>query len=153
MSRPLVAARPDVSAYHFALANVLYLFRRELISPPVIPDEQAALQLALEHFRRAAELSPGDLRLAKAYAETFYIFPKPDWTQALLAWQTVLALSGEDERAFARSHLARISLRLGHGADARAYLAEIRDPGFDALKTKLLQQADKLDAAISSPSP
>lgn len=148
-----VAVRPDLPAYHFALANVLYLFRRELISPPAIPDEQAALRLALEHFRRAAELSPGDLRLAKAYAETFYIFAKPDWAQALDAWQTVLSLSGEDEKAFARSHLARISLRLGRGADARAYLAEIHDPNFDPLKTKLLKQADKLEAISPSPSP
>ena len=135
-----VASNPDVASYHFALANVLYLFRRQLLSPPDLPDEQAVLRLALEHFRRAAELSPTDLPMAKAYAETFYIFAKPDWAQALTAWLAVRALSGEN-KDFANGHLARISLRLGRRADAAAYLADIHDPAFDALKVRLLQPA------------
>ena len=147
--------RPDVAGYHSDLANVLYLFRRQLVFSPALPDEQAVLRLALEHFRRAAELSPGNLQLAKAYAETFYIFAQPDWTQALAAWKSVRALSGE-KQDFANVHLARISLRLGRRAEAEGYLDAIHDPAFAELKGKLLRQAAQLEASpapLSSPSP
>lgn len=139
-----VEAQPDVAAYHSDLANVLYLFRHDLMSPPIpaLPDEQAALAQALAHFRRASELAPEDIRLAQAYAETFYIFAKPDWTQALAAWEAVRVLSGE-KSDFANSHLARISLRLSKPDAAAEYLARIHDPLFDALKGKLLQKVEQ----------
>ena len=133
--------RPDVAVYHTDLANVLYLFRHELLDPPGRPDESAALVEALAHFRRASELTPGDIKLAQAYAETFYLMPEPDWSNALAAWKTVLALSGPDTD-FANGHLARVSLHLRRPDDADAFLAQIHDPSFDRLKTKLHQQAD-----------
>ncbi len=137
-----VDAQPDVASYHFDLANVLYLFRHELIHPPspILPDEQAALTQALAHFRRAAQLAPEDVRFAQAYAETFYIFATPDWSEALAAWETVRALSGE-KTDLPNSHLARISLRMGKPAAAAEYLARIHDPLFDGLKAKLLRKA------------
>lgn len=149
-----VDAQPDVAAYQFDLANVLYLFRQDLMSPPIpgLPDEQAALTRALAHFRRASELAPEDLRLAQAYAETFYIFTRPDWTQALAAWETVRLLSGE-KSDFPNSHLARISLRLGRPDAAAEYLARIHDPLFDGLKAKLLEKANRSRAAGSTPVP
>ena len=143
-----VDLQPSVAAYHTDLANVLYLFRRQLLSPPALPDQEAVLRLALTHFRRAAELSPRDLPLAKAYAETFYIFAKPDWNEALAAWQSVRALSGEHPD-FANLHLARVSIRLGHRTDAQGYLTSIQDPAYTDLKAKLMQQAAKLDPGPS----
>ncbi len=147
-----VEARPDVARYHTALANVLFLFRHELHSLPALPDDQAVLRLALEHFRRAAELSPGDLPLAKAYAETFYAFAQPDWAQALAAWQAVLTLSGSDTD-FANSHLARISVRMGRKEAAEAYLASIRTPAFNGLKANLTKQLARKGAAATSAKP
>ena len=143
-----VDAQPGSASYQFDLANVLYLFRQDLMSPPFagLPDEDAALAQALAHFRRASQLAPDDLRLAQAYAETFYVFAKPDWPQALTAWETVLALSGE-KGDFANSHLARISLRQGKPDAAADYLARIHDPAFDGLKAKLQKQADKQRAS------
>ena len=135
-----VDTQPGVAAYHFDLANVLYLFRRELLDPPGRPDEKAALTEALGHFRRASELSPGDIKLAQAYAETFYMLPTPDWPGALAAWKSVLALSGTNTD-FANGHLARVSLRLRRPDDADAFLAQIHDPLFADLKNKLHQQA------------
>lgn len=147
-----VDAQPNVSRYHTALANVQYTFRHELLAPPALPDEQAVLRAALDHFRRAAELSPSDLALARAYAETFFVFAKPDWEQALSAWQAVLTLSGED-RDFANSQLARICLRLGRGKDAEEYLAKIRSPAFDGIKVKLRLQIARLKASTPPKSP
>ena len=139
---------PQVPAHQSDLANVLYVFRQELVSPPLpgLPDEQAALAQALVHFRRAAELDPTSLRLAQAYAETFYVFAKPDWAQALAAWEAVRTLSGE-KSDFPNSHLARISLRLGQPDAAAGYLELIRDPAFNALKAKLLKQVEQQRAA------
>ncbi len=81
------------------------------------------------------------MKLAQAYAETFYLLPKPDWLAALAAWKSVLALSGTNTD-FANGHLARVSLRLRRPDDADAFLAQIHDPSFASLKTKLHQQAD-----------
>ena len=136
-----VDTRPDVAAYHSDLANVLYLFRRELLDPRDRPDEKAALNEALAHFRRASELAPGDVQLAQAYAETFYMLPTPNWPGALAAWKSVLALSGT-HTDFANGHLARVSLRLRRPDDADAFLAQIHDPKFADMKTKLHRQAD-----------
>ena len=146
-----VDARPDVAAYHTDLANVLYLFRQQLLSPPALPDQEAVLRLALTHFHRAAELSPGNLPLAQAYAETFYIFTQPDWSEALAAWQSVRALSS-DHPDFANLQLARVSLRLKHRAAAEGYLTSIQDPAYTGLKAKLMQQAARL-APNSAPTP
>ena len=85
------------------------LFRRDLLDPPRRPDEQAALTEALAHFRRASELAPGDMKLAQAYAETFYMLPKPDWPGALAAWKSVLALSGAEHRFRQRAPCPRQS--------------------------------------------
>ena len=145
-------AQPDVAGYQFALANVQFLFRQELLAPPALPDEQAVLRSALAHFRRASELAPGDLRLAKAYAETFYVFAQPDWTEALAAWQTVLVLSA-DQPDFANGHLARISLRLGRRQEAEAYLAKIHDPAFDPMKRSLRRQAERAGTVQGTPPP
>ena len=136
-----VAAQPNSAEYHFDLANVLYLFRKQLLRPPARPDEHAALVESLEHFRRASALAPGDLQLATAYAETFYIFSDPDWQQAIAAWKTVLGLSG-DNTDFANGQLARVSLLAGNRADMETYLGRIHSPGFDPMKAKLRQRAD-----------
>jgi tetratricopeptide (TPR) repeat protein len=154
-----VTARPDHAIYQFQLANVLYLFRHELKEVTALPDSEAILRRSLEHFRRAAELAPASLPFAQAYAETYYLLARPDWEGALAAWQAVLVLSG-DKPDFANSHLARISLRLGRAEEVKVYLDRIRDPAFDAMKTKFRQQADQIEAAdsarqrnsISSPS-
>ena len=141
-----VRLAPDDPQTHFALANVLYLFRHELIEPPALPDDKAVLAKALGEFRRTAELAPRDLAYAQAYAETFYTVPQPDWEQARTAWKAVLALSGENTD-FAYSHLARVSLRMKRPADVDAYLSLLHDPKFAGLKANLHAQAAKLPPA------
>ena len=141
-----VRLAPNDPHTHFALANVLYLFRHDLIAPPLLPDEKAVLAQALGEFRRTTELAPRDLAYAQAYAETFYNVPQPDWEQARTAWKAVLALSGESTD-FANSHLARVSLRMKRPADVDAYLSLLHDPAFAGLKANLHAQAAKLPPA------
>jgi cytochrome c-type biogenesis protein CcmH/NrfG len=40
------------------------------------------LRHALAEFRTASRLSPHDAEYARAYAETFYVIPDPDWAEA-----------------------------------------------------------------------
>ena len=138
-----VRLAPGVARYHFAFANVLYLFRHQLFAPPDLPDDAALLRKSLEEFRRTAELAPHDPEYARAYAETFYMVPQPDWKQARRAWKAVLALSGTSTD-FANLHLARVSLRLKRPEEAESYLALIQDPTFADVRAKLHTQAAKL---------
>lgn len=138
-----VAARPGVARHHFDLGNVLYLFRHGLVGLPSVPDEAAALRGALAEFRQARDLAAGNAEYARAYAETFYGVPEPDWREALDAWERVRALSGEAPD-FALSHLARVSLRLGRPDDAERFLESIHNPQFAGLQAKLRRQAEEL---------
>ncbi len=149
-----VDARPGVARYHYELANVLFLFRRELVTPPALPDEAAVLRESLAQFRRASELAADDVEFARAYAETFYGLPNPDWAEGLAAWLHVRALNASAPD-FANGHLARVSLHLGKPEQAESYLALIRDPLFAPLKATLGRQAEQMKqkAGTASPAP
>lgn len=145
-----VDASPGEAAYHFDLANTLYLFRHDFADPPGDAGSEAVLVDALEQFRQAASLAPSDARLAEAYAESFYILAKPDWNGALAAWDKVRVLHAPDSD-FANGHLARVSLRLGLPDQAERYLAAIHNPLYDPMKAKLRAQAEKLRQAPANP--
>jgi tetratricopeptide (TPR) repeat protein len=147
-----VDARPGEALYHFDLANVLYLFRHDLANPPGPAGSEAVMVSSLEQFRLASDLAPQDARLAQAYAETFYMLAKPDWTGALAAWEKVRSLNAPNSD-FANGNLARISLRLGRPEETDKYLDAIRDPGFAGLKAKLHAQAADLRRQQAPPAP
>lgn len=129
------------AAYHFNLANVEYTLRHDLTTAwrMELPD---LLRRALAEFREASRLSPNDFEYARAYAETFYGVPDPDWAEAEAAWKRVLALSPETD--FVYLQLARVSLKQGHAENARQFLGKIVDTRHDGLIRKLLAQADRL---------
>ncbi len=128
-------------AYHFNLANVEYMLRHDLKTAWNV-DTPELLHHALEEFRTASRLSPNDVEYARAYAETFYGMPDPDWKAAEAAWKHVLALSSQGD--FAYLQLARISLKRGDASGARRCLAKLTDTRTSGLKRKLLEQADRL---------
>jgi tetratricopeptide (TPR) repeat protein len=129
------------AAYHFNLANVEFMLRHDLTAAWQIemPD---LLRRALAQFREASRLSPRDVEYARAYAESFYGMPDPDWSEAVAAWKHVLALSPQGD--FAYLQLARVSLRLGDATEARRFLDQITDARHDGLKRKLQAEADRL---------
>src|SRR5207249_5631927 len=85
-----VRSESDNPDYHLDLGNVEFLFRRDLTAAWKI-DSAELLQRALFEFREASRLAPTDLEYARAYAETFYGMPDPDWKEAQVAWQHYLA--------------------------------------------------------------
>ena len=136
-----VRSESDNPDYHFDLGNVEFMFRRDLTAAWKI-DSAELLQRALFQFREASRLAPTDLEYARAYAETFYGMPNPDWKEAQVAWQHYLELS--TNRNFAYLQLARVSLRRHKKAEALSFLDKISDSSYSQIKEKLRKQAEAL---------
>ena len=127
--------------YHLDLGNVEFMFRSDLTAAWKI-DSAELLQRALFQFREASRLAPTDLEYARAYAETFYGMPNPDWKEAQVAWQHYLELS--TNRNFAYLQLARVSLKRHKKAEALSFLDKISDSRYSEVKEKLRTQAEAL---------
>jgi cytochrome c-type biogenesis protein CcmH/NrfG len=127
--------------YHLDLGNVEFIFRNDLTAAWKI-DSAELLRRALFQYREASRLAPNDLEYARAYAETFYGVPNPDWKEAQVAWQHFLDLT--TNRNFAYLQLARVSLKQNKKAEALSFLDKISDPSFSQIKEKLRKQAEAL---------
>jgi tetratricopeptide (TPR) repeat protein len=136
-----VRSESDNPDYHFDLANVEFVLRGDLTAAWKI-DSAELLQRALFQFREASRLAPTDLEYARAYAETFYGMPNPDWKEAQVAWQHYLELS--TDRNFAYLQLARVSLKRHKKAAALSFLAKVSDSSYSQVKEKLRKQAEAL---------
>jgi len=139
----LLAVRSDSNNpdYHFNLGNVEFVLRQDLTAAWKI-DSAELLQRALFQFREASRLAPTDPEYARAYAETFYGMPNPDWKEAQVAWQHYLEVS--PNRNFAYLHLARVSLRQHKKGEALSFLDKISDSAYSEVKEKLRKQAEAL---------
>jgi len=131
----------DNPDYHFDLGNIEFVLRDDLTAAWKI-DSAELLQRALFQFREASRLAPTDLEYARAYAETFYGMPNPDWEEAQIAWQHYLELS--TNRNFGYLQLARVSLKRHKKAEALSFLDKILDPSYFRIKEKLRKQAAAL---------
>jgi tetratricopeptide (TPR) repeat protein len=136
-----VRSESDNPDYHFDLGNVEFLFRRDLTAAWKI-DSAELLQRALFQFREASRYAPTDLEYARAYAETFYGMPNPDWEEAQVAWQHYLKLS--TDRNFGYLQLARVSLKRHKKAEALSFLDKISNSSYFEVKEKLRKQAEAL---------
>lgn len=140
-----VTSDPANAAGHFALANVWFLFRHELLDA-AHPDAGSLLTGALAHFAAASRLAPGNADYARAYAETFYTVPEPDWAAALAAWENFQRLSPQQD--FALLHLTRVHLKLGQFDAARICLSKIQSPEYKTLKLRLEAQVNVRQAPV-----
>jgi cytochrome c-type biogenesis protein CcmH/NrfG len=136
-----VRSESDNPDYHFDLGNVEFVLRRDLTAAWKI-DSAELLQRALFQFREASRLAPTDPEYARAYAETFYGMPNPDWNEAQVAWQHYLELT--TNRNFAYLQLARVSLKRHKKAEALSFLDKISDASYSEVKEKLRKQAEAL---------
>lgn len=131
----------DNPDYHFDLGNVEFVFRRDLTAAWKI-DSAELLERALFQFREASRLAPTDREYARAYAETFYGMPNPDWEQAQIAWQHYLKVC--TDRNFACLQLARVSLKQHKKAEALSFLNKVSGSLYSEVKEKLWKQAEAL---------
>ena len=137
------AANPDSAVTHFHIANLAFLFRHDLERP-----EAEAFALALEHYDAAHHLAPLNADYARAYAETYYVVPNPDWGNALKIWQAYLELAAD--KSFARLNVARVHLKLGQVEEARGVLAQVEGAAYQRQKKSLLAQLEGLSAKAAA---
>ena len=137
--RRAAKSAPANAAYHFSYANVAFIFRHQLLDADHA-DANSLLRDALAHFEEASRLQPLDAEYARAYAETFYSVPDPDWRAALRAWQHFYDISPRKD--FALLNLARVHMKLGNKPEARETLGRIQSPEFSRLKTRLQERIE-----------
>ena len=134
---------PQNALTHFSIANIASVFRHGLGKT-----EQECFDLALRHFAEAHRLAPQNAEFARGYAETFYMVPKPDWPTALKVWQDCLNLMPEKD--FVLLNLARVHMKLGDSASARACLAQVTGPEAGRQKNRL---EARIEAELSPQKP
>ena len=133
-----IQSAPENATYHFNYANVAFLFRHDL-HDAAHPDSEAMIDEAMKQFAEAVRLQPLNAEYARAFAETFYIVPKPDWHAALQAWQHFYEISSQKD--FALLNVARVQLKLGQKAEARASLERIQGAEYAGVKGRLNERA------------
>ncbi|EDY22221.1 hypothetical protein CfE428DRAFT_0346 [Chthoniobacter flavus Ellin428] len=134
-----IHSAPDKADYHFSYANVVFLFRHDL-HDAAHPDSDSRIAEALQHFAEAVRLQPLNAEYARAFAETFYSLPQPDWQAALKAWQHLCEISTQKD--FALVNIARVHMKLGNKPEARAALAQVQDPKFARMKGRLSERIE-----------
>jgi tetratricopeptide (TPR) repeat protein len=140
-------AAPEDARLRHAAGHALFLFRHELVDEAT--SEACIVARALAHLAAATRLAPQHPEYARAYAETFYAVPQPDWPAALAAWEHYLAVT--DKPDFARANLARVRLNMGQFGAARGELEKIQNTGFERLKSNLRRQIEAAEARLASP--
>ncbi len=135
-----VDAAPAVAVYHFNLANLLYMFRRDLPTTDA-PQPEEISRRAMHHYAEASRLEPLNEQYLRGYAETFFLLPAPDWHAALQTWERLAQMTANKDIAL--SNLARIHLKLGEKEKALDCLSKITNPDFNHLKAKLKTEIER----------
>lgn len=137
---------PNEARLRHAAGNAIFLFRHALTDAQT--SEVQIVAEAFGHLAAAARLAPKDVEYARAYAETFYGAPSPDWQAALSAWEHYRSISPNQD--FAHANLARVRLRMGQYDAVIAELDRMQEPRYESLKAKIRNQ---IDAAIAGANP
>ena len=138
--RAAVSLAPENSVYRLQLAQLILVFREELIARHGFSQDALDAELA-QSYARAAELEPENGEIRKKYALSFYDLGRADWNEALRQWNIVLEkfspLNIDKQTALANK--ARVLVELGRDADAREILKKVDAPALQADKRKLLE--------------
>jgi len=120
-----IALEPTEPIFRFNWATTCVSFRNE--SHAVYGwDKDDIFRRSLDQFRRARDLDPQNFDLATAYAETFYMMPKPDWDTAYAAWNYCLTQPfDESQKQLVYMHLARVSIKRERYGDARQWTSKM----------------------------
>ncbi len=135
------ARSPEATPFQIvSFANALYLFRKEARGRTA----EAALEEALAEFERAARLEPANLEYLRAYAETYFALPRPDWGRALEAWKRVVTLTpdGDPALGFYLLQAARAALHAGDAKAALGFLDRLPADRNSRVTRRLRQQAE-----------
>ncbi len=140
--RKAVELSPNVGEFHFNLGLALHNFRYVAMNKYGWSLAELFEEI-LKESRKARELEPEDLEIARDYAITFFgaesFKVTPDWQEALAAWQYCLRLAeGADMRFNVLLNLGRVALRMNRKEEASKYVREALSIRPDSLVAKRL---------------
>ena len=148
-----IELNPNERIYYQNMATTVFLFRKDAMEFYKI-DEQQVFDKALELYRLAMKLDPGNFVLATDYAQTYYGIRPIRTEEALTAWMDVLKIaSSETEREGVYLHLARIKLHAGRFDEVRRHLTSVTNQVYAALKKRLEGNLEKQEAEAKQNKP
>lgn len=134
---------PAESVYHFNLATVVYMFRKDAMEYFHMTENQV-FDKALELYRQTVRLDPTNFVFATDYAESFYGTKPPRLEDGLVAWESALQIARDEvERQGVYVHMGRIKINLGRYNEARVHLNAVTNEMYGTLKTNLLKKLNR----------
>lgn len=159
---------PAEPVYVQNLATTVFLFRKDAMEHFKIT-EQEVFAKAMDLYRKALALDPGNFKMSAELAQTYYGIKVPQFDdtnatqaakvklaeEAMLAWRDAQKLSSNAlEREGIQIHLARWQINLGRTNDARRSLNVVTNDIWQASKkTQLRRLGERVDAEASTNLP
>jgi tetratricopeptide (TPR) repeat protein len=144
--RKAIELDPTDAVYHFNWATTCILFRPEARQVYGWSDDEIFRQ-SLDEFRKARDIDTSEYEYATAYAESFILWPKADWNEALEAWKFCANHAPtEEDRQRAYCQLARACLRLDRKGEARAWLDKVTVGELQSLRELLTRRLSEAAA-------
>jgi tetratricopeptide (TPR) repeat protein len=157
---------PSASLYYYNLGKTIYLFRQDAMAHFKLSDAQV-LDKAINLYRKALELDPGNFLIASDLAQSYYGLERPNTgdaaadrkavqkitDEALAAWKMAHQLARDDiEREGVRIHYARLQINAGRLDEARKNLDAVTNAIYADTKGRLLRKLEgNAPAATNAP--
>lgn len=134
---------PQQPAYHFHLANYLFLFEDEVVQAEIM-DEEALKSFMHDCFGKASSLSPGNFDYHLRFAQSFFDYPRASRNEALQVWDNLISnfpLRSKSEKDYFKLCKGRILLELDRDKEAVALIESVSTTALTNTKLSLLEQA------------
>lgn len=138
-----IELNPKQPLYYHNLGDSVFVFRKDAMEYYGI-SEQQVYDKALELYRKALKLDPGNFPLASDVAQTYYGIKPLRLEEALQAWTNTLAIAHDEiEREGVYLHFARLKLQVNRFAEVRAHLDAVTNEMYTTLKKRLERNLDE----------
>ena len=129
-----IELEPTEPVYYHNFGTTVYLFRRDAMEYYSITEQQV-FDKALDLYRQAMKLDPGNFPLASDVAQTYYAIRPLRTNDALVAWTNTLKIAHDEiEREGVYIHLARLKMVAGRFDEARQQLNAVTNEMYADLK-------------------
>lgn len=151
-----IELEPNESVYYHNFGTTVFLFRKDAKEFYSITEQQV-FDKALNLYSNAIRLDPQDFQLAADVAQTFYGIQPPRTEDSLRAWTNAFSLArDEEERQGVHTHFARVKIKAGRLAEAKAHLNAVTNDMYADLKqrlTRVLSEAEINALTNNTPAP
>ena len=137
---------PQQPAYHFHLANYLFLFEDELVEAEIM-DLAALKSFMLDCFERASSLNPKNFDYHLRFAQSFFDCPSASRMKALRVWDDLIVKfpkRSSSEKDYCKLCKGRILLELNRDREAVTLIESVSTRSLTNTKLSLLKQVKVL---------